>query len=101
MGGLDGPGRGHQMSRPVHEFQMVRGDRPSAQFETGGSDVAEDLAIHRYLSDCTEAVALLVRTSRGMHSPAVVRQADNRSPDQSLRTPTLGWHEAVLADAWR
>jgi len=49
-----------------------------------GRDVAEDLAIHQYLSDHKDAVAHVMRSSGGMPSLAVKREGDSGSLDQML-----------------
>jgi hypothetical protein len=68
----------------MYEFQIIAGGRTPSQNSNRGRDVAEDRAIHQYLSDCKDAIAHVMRSSRGIYSLAVKRQGDSGSLDQTL-----------------
>jgi hypothetical protein len=65
-------------------FKSLQGDRHSATTRTGAAMLLRIWRLHQYLSDCTDAVAHVMRSSRGMHSLAVMRQGDSGSLDQMV-----------------
>jgi hypothetical protein len=69
----------------MSEFQIIAAMDTQSKVEQG-RDVAEDRAIYQYLSDCKDAVAHVMRSSRGMHCVVKAPRRQQQSRSNALKT---------------